>query len=162
MEPMLILGVPVFILIGAVAFVVNGRRRVRRAAAFTRRSVVTTAEVIGLDLRPTYRISTDNLDTHGSHWFPTVRFLLPDGQQLEAETVVGSAPLPPAKVGERVAVRYDPRNPTHVHLDSGLAQPKVIGWMHVALGVGLAGVVLFFGLVLAAMVFVLDVPIFGL
>jgi hypothetical protein len=34
--------------------------------------------------------------------------------------------------------------------------------MHVALGVGLAGVVLFFGLVLAAMVFVLDVPIFGL
>lgn len=131
-------------LVAAVAglyFGYRGRRQRSAAADFGATAVSATAEVTDLRLRhPRYNRAHDD-----GFWLPVVRFTLPDGRVVEAETLTGSMPAP-ARVGERVEVRYDPADPQRVNLARGLAQPGNLGCLMTALGVGLVGV----GLVLMA------------
>ncbi len=116
-------------------FGVHGRRQRAAASAFASSAEATTAEVTDLRLRhQRYNRKHDD-----GFWLPVVRFTLPDGRVVEAETMTGSMPAP-AKVGERVEVRYDPGDPRRVNLARGLAQPGNLGCMTTALAVGLVGV----------------------
>lgn len=110
----------------------SGGRRTRSWRTFTRTAVITKGEV--LDLR--YRHSSGRLDTddHG-YYVPLVRFSLPDGRVVEAETMLGSQPAP-AHHGEVVDVRYDPKEPTRVNLVQGrLAQGSTMGCLQIGIGV---------------------------
>jgi hypothetical protein len=129
-------------------------RLVRRAdAGFVRRSVATTAEVTDLRL-------LDNNPWDGERelaWYPVVRFALPDGRVVEAQTVYGADPAP-TRPGRTEPVRYDRDDPTRVMLARGVTQAGMLGWLFTALGaagvlVGLAAVGFWVLLVL-----VLEVP----
>ena len=136
------------------AFFLWRGRLVRRAdAGFVGRSVVTTAEVTDLRL-------LDNNQWDGERqraWYPVVRFALPDGQVVEAQTVYGADPAP-TRPGRTEPVRYDPEDPTRVVLARGATRPGTLGWMFTALGVAgiLAGLVALG--VWALFVLVLGVP----
>jgi hypothetical protein len=130
-----------------VATIVRARRTTARSDEFVRRSVLTQAEVTDLRLKYHRRQSG-----RGGAFFPVVRFDLPDGRRVDAETLVGAHPAP-ARPGERVTVRYDRDDPTRVVLASGLAGPGSMGCFRAALGV----VSLSMGLLLIAFWFLLDV-----
>lgn len=153
--PVLLIGF-FFIAVG-VWFALFGRGVARADAAFRRRAHVVEAEV--LELRTYYGEDAEIEDASGT-WrhHPVVRFPLPDGRVVEAETMTGSS-LAPAHAGERLQVRYDPSDPTHVDIVGGPAQRSMISGIHMALGVVLAltgcGALGFWALI----VLVLDVPV---
>jgi hypothetical protein len=129
-------------------------RLVRRAdAGFVRRSLVTTAEVTDLRL-----LDNNPWDgERGRAWYPVVRFALPDGRMVEAQTVYGADPAP-TRPGRTEPVRYDPEDPTRVMLARGGTQAGTLGWLFTALGV--AGVLVGLAAVgfWALLVLVLEVP----
>lgn len=140
--PMLPLLVAGLVAIGAGVFLgARGRRQRSEASAFTASARTATAEVTDLRLRH----QRYNRQHDDGFWLPVVRFSLPDGRVVEAETLTGSMPAP-ARVGEQVEVRYDPDDPRRVNLARGLAQPGNLGCLTLALATGLVGV----GLVLLA------------
>lgn len=116
-------------------FGIRGRRQRASAAAFTASAVTTTGEVTDLRLRH----QRHNREHDDGFWLPVVRFTLPDGRVVEAESMTGSMPAP-AQVGDRVEVRYDPEDPRRVNLASGLAQPGNLGCLTAVLAAGLVGV----------------------
>lgn len=129
-----LLGAAVLVLLAGAAFLGVGTRQRRRAAGLTATAVTTRAEVI--DVRP----HDPNLFFSGNRvWRPVVRFALPDGRVVEAETTVGSNPVP-ARPGDRVEVRYDPREPRRVNLAHGPAQPGTLGLLLTVLGLAMTGV----------------------
>lgn len=145
--PMLPLLVAGLVAVAAgLLFGMRGRRQRAEAAAFAATAQSATAEVTDLRLRH-QRYHRQHND---GFWLPVVRFTLPDGRVVEAETMTGSAPAP-ARVGERVEVRYDPDDPRRVNLARGFAQPGNLGCLTIALGVSLVGV----GLLVVAGWFVL-------
>jgi hypothetical protein len=103
---------------------------IRRAdTGFVGRSVATTAEVTDLRL-------LDNNPWDGereTRWYPVVRFALPDGRVVEAQTVYGADPAP-TRPGRTEPVRYDPADPTRVMLAEGAARPGTLGVMFAVLG----------------------------
>jgi hypothetical protein len=105
---------------------------IRRAdAGFVGRSVATTAEVTDLRL-------LDNNPWDGereTRWYPVVRFALPDGRVVEAQTVYGADPAP-TRPGRTEPVRYDPEDPTRVMLAHGVTRPGTLGVLFTVLGVG--------------------------
>lgn len=113
----------------------RGLRQRSEAAKFTATAATATAEVTDLRLRH----QRYNREHDDGFWLPVVRFTLPDGRVVEAETMTGAMPAP-ARVGERVEVRYDPDDPRRVNLARGLAQPGNLGCLTIALAVGLVGV----------------------
>jgi hypothetical protein len=52
---------------------------------------------------------------HPADAFPVVRFQLPDGQPVEAQSTWGSRPAR-LNEGDRVEILYDPRDPTRIRL----------------------------------------------
>lgn len=114
---------------------VRGRRQRIAASAFTATAATTTADVTDLRLRH----QRYNRQHDDGFWVPVVRFALPDGRVVEAETMTGSMPAP-ARVGERVEVRYHPDDPGRVNLARGLAQPGNLGCLTTVLAAGLVGV----------------------
>ncbi len=54
--------------------------------------------------------------TGSFYYLPTVRFRTGDGQEIEAESRLGSNP-PPGRPGDVVALRFDPRRPERFRLD---------------------------------------------
>lgn len=116
-------------------FAAHGRRQRAAAAAFDSSAALATAEVTDLRLRH----QRYNREHDDGFWLPVVRFTLPDGRVVEAETMTGSMPAP-AQVGERVEVRYDPEDPRRVNLARGLSQPGNLGCMTTVLAGGLVGV----------------------
>lgn len=132
---LVVLGVGVYLL---------GYARRRRSAAreFLAGALPAPAEVTDLRLRqPRYNREHDD-----GFWVPVVRFALPDGRVVEAETMTGTNPAP-ARVGDRVEVRYDPSDPRRVNLAAGPAQPGAVGCVLTGLAVAF---VVFGGLLLAA------------
>lgn len=130
-----------FILIGGLVaivaglwFVSQGRKRMRRYAEFKANSAQTTAVVTDLRFRRTRRGVDDERE---AYWVPVVRFELPDGRTMEAESMVGSTPTP-FDAGDEVPVSYDPADPSRVSVTEGLAQPSTLGGLHVALGIFMA------------------------
>lgn len=153
--PMLPLLVAGLVAVGAgLVFGVRGGRQRSDASAFTASARTATAEVTDLRLRH----QRYNREHDDGFWLPVVRFTLPDGRVVEAETLTGSMPAP-ARVGEQVEVRYDPEDPRRVNLAHGLAQPGNLGCLTTALAVGLVGV----GLVILAGWFlltqVIEIPV---
>lgn len=129
MLPLLVSGV--IAIAGGVYFLAWGRRQRRAAASFDSDALPAVADVTDLRLRhQTYNQKHDD-----GFWVPVVRFSLPDGRVVESETLVGAMPAP-AKVGDRVQVRYDPADPQRVNLAAGPAQPGALGCLWTALGVG--------------------------
>lgn len=127
-------------------FGVQGGRHRAAGRAFDATAQTASAEVTDLRLRRS-RFTREHDD---GYWVPVVRFVLPDGRVVEAETLTGAAPAP-ARVGDRVEVRYDAGDPERVNLATGLAQPGNLGCLQQALAGGLVGV----GLVVVAAWFLL-------
>ncbi len=126
---------------GAV-LVAAGVRQRRAGRRLRRDGVVVEAEVTGLEyLRP----QTTATPTSG-RFFPVVRFRTTTGRVVEARTLVGADPAP-ARTGDRVQVRYDPREPRRVELASGPTNSGTLGCLWIAVGVGLTGVAVVLGLV---------------
>lgn len=117
-------------------FAVRGSRQRRAAAGFTATARPATAQVTDLRLR----YQRYNREHDDGFWVPVVRFSLPDGRVVEAETLTGSMPAP-AQVGDKVEVAYDPADPRRVNLARGVAQPGNLGclWGALAGGLGLVG-----------------------
>ncbi len=131
--PLLLSGVVA--LAGGGYFLAWGRRQRRAAGSFDARARPAVADVTDLRLRH----QTSNREHDDGFWVPVVRFSLPNGRVVEAETLIGSMPAP-ATVGERVQVRYDPADPERVNLAAGPAQPGALGALWTALAVGLIGI----------------------
>jgi len=128
--------VPVgFALLGALAlwFSIHQRRAVQgfKARAARASGVCTSvrSQVMGTVGDPTVL------------YFPVVRFTLPDGREVEAETAVGTSP-PAAQAGQHVTVLYDPDRPTSIRLEGFRADGTLV---HAVFGV-IGGVFLVFGL----------------
>jgi hypothetical protein len=111
-----------------------------REVAFRLNSVGTLAEVVGFAGSSSGRGSGDTRFTYA----PVFVFTLPDGTEQRAESRVGSS-SPGLRVGDRIAVRYDPARPARAEmvgfLDSwGLA--AIFGTFGALLGLGTFGGVL--------------------
>ncbi len=129
MLPLLVSGIVA--IAAGMYFLVWGRRQRRAAARFDAHALLAVAEVTDLRLRR----QSYNREHDDGFWVPVVRFSLPDGRVVESETLVGSMPAP-ARVGDRVQVRYDAADPQRVNLAAGPAQPGALGCLWTALGVG--------------------------
>jgi hypothetical protein len=124
------------LLVGALAIAAGAffwwrGRLIRRAdAGFVAGSVATTAEVTDLRL-----LDNNPLDgERETRWYPVVRFALPGGRVVEAQTLYGADPAP-TRPGRTEPVRYDPADPTRVMLDRGAGRPGTLGAMFTVLGV---------------------------
>lgn len=106
----LMLGAAGLALVVSVLLALRGARQRRIAARFAEAAVAGTAEV--LEARPKDVAVAGEPTTI---YFHLVRVALPDGSTTTAETMAGTQP-PVPRVGERVAVRYDPDHPERVVL----------------------------------------------
>jgi ABC-type amino acid transport substrate-binding protein len=95
---------------GAAAMATRGLRERRTAVQVAERAVGADAEVLELSAKD---ISVAGDPT--TLYYPIVRFTPVDGEPVEAECLTG-VEAPPPHVGELVAVRYDPEQPSHVEL----------------------------------------------
>jgi hypothetical protein len=117
------IGVILTFLGGAVIFNTRDfRRRARRG----------WGQVIRLRMNQTGGSRRERRNSAVYH--PILRFTTVDGQTVEAESPVGGNP-PPARPGERVAIMYDPGDPTQVRIDSPMGSGTLLG--AVFMGVGL-------------------------
>lgn len=106
-----LLGAAGLALVFSVLLALRGVRERRLAAAFAERAVATTAEVLEARAKDVAMAGEP-----ATIYFHLVRFALPDGEQVTAETMAGIEP-PVPRVGDRVEVRYDPEHPGRVALD---------------------------------------------
>jgi Protein of unknown function (DUF3592) len=134
-------------------FLRSARRARGAGAAFLRDAVTARADVV--DVREKYRPRAES-DSMPSY-FPVVVFTLPDGRVVESEVMVGARPAP-ARVGDRVEVRYDPVDPRRVTLARGLASLGAAGCFATGLAVALWLVGGFLAALWVLLVLVLKVP----
>jgi len=135
--------------------IVRGRQGRQAGQVFKVTARTARAEVTELRLKYGY---SGNVDGGSGAFFPVVRFTLPDGRVVEAETMTGAHPAP-ARVGKTVQVRYDPDNPHRVSLAKGMAQPGNVGTFQVGMGcaiIAVGALVLGFW---ALIVLVLEIPL---
>jgi hypothetical protein len=78
----------------------------------------------------------------GGVYHPVVVFRTADGQQVRTETPSGSYP-PPARVGERVEVIYDPANPRNLALYPLRKSETVLPVVMVVVGAAVIAYVIF-------------------
>jgi hypothetical protein len=104
------LGAAGLALVVSVLLALRGARERRLARHFEARAVAGTAEVV--EARPK---DVAVAGEPATIYFHLVRLALPDGSTTTAETMAGTQP-PVPRVGERVAVRYDPEHPERVVL----------------------------------------------
>ena len=133
----------------AVLAFVAGASAMRRASAqdegmneMVERGVSTSAMVVELDSS----VSGSGSDST-TYWHPVVEFTTHNGEAVRARTMNGSTPAP-ARVGQRVQVRYLPERPDRVLLEGvRRADPRTEtgGWR--VIGCGLIG----FAVLLCAM-----------
>lgn len=133
----------------------RGRGVISDDEKFVRSAQQTDAEVLEVRTRYPDPVHRD----HDDWWYvPVVRFALPDGRVVEAETMTGSRPAP-ATEGQQVRVRYDPADPTRVSLAQGLAQKSNLGGLQMALGIGISVLGLMMLGFWALIVLVLKIPV---
>lgn len=116
--------------LGAWALLAGLRRR-RVATSFLDRACETDAELVELRAKD-LSLRAEPVTVY----FAVVRFVLPDGEVVEAETVNGSTTAP-GVAGDRVAVRYDPEEPHRVSLVSGEDEAEGAGSTAFVVGRGL-------------------------
>ena len=111
---LILLGTGALLLVLAAALFARGLRQRRVAEGFRDRAVETEAEVVGLAAKDVGLGSSPD-----TRYFLRVRFTTNpgggEGEDVEAETLT-DAPYPPPRVGDRVAVAYDPEHPRRVDL----------------------------------------------
>jgi Protein of unknown function (DUF3592) len=73
----------------------------------------------------------------GMVYMPTVEFTTADGTSVKATSHIGTNPRP-GKVGDRVTVFYDPRNPERVRVQSGKATMTCMETAFMLFGGGVA------------------------
>jgi hypothetical protein len=122
-----------FVAVG-VLFVGVGVRNLRADRRLRRRGRSADAEIT--DIRYEWR------GTPGERSlipFAVLRFALPDGRTVETRSGYGLS-WPPAKVGDRVEIVYDPENPGRARIVRGLtgAAPTILGVGMIVLGTLLA------------------------
>lgn len=106
---LLLLGSAALLLLLALALLLKGVAVRRSAEGFRSRAVETTATVVAVDAKDiSLRAQPD------TRYFPRVRFV-PDGgvEPVEADTLT-AVPAPPPRVGESLAIAYDPERPDRV------------------------------------------------
>lgn len=148
----LLVGVPLAILAGGIWVIVLGRRG-QAGGRTVRQEWVRTSGVIE-SLREHYPQSVHHQTSDQPWYSPVVRFQLPDGRQVQAESQTGSRPAP-GRVGEAIPLYYDPKDPRKVQVDAGLATPGragnwfvVLGWLMIAISLVFLGFMALLKLVL--------------
>ena len=105
----------VFVAAGAVQ-VLRALLAMAREGAFTRGSAAVEGEVTDVRVYKRERSRGSEGGTYTvTTYAPVLRFLLPDGRQVDAESYEEVKRSPPS--GARVAVRYDPEDPTRCRVD---------------------------------------------
>lgn len=112
----------VFVAFG-VLFAVLGVRNQRSNLRFTRSASQASAQVTDLRMRSIGPRSDSSIA-----YFPVVRFDLPDGRTVEAETSTGTSWSRP-KPGTPVEVLYDPQNPADVRIAGKVGGALMNGFM---------------------------------
>src|SRR4051794_18489947 len=82
--------------------------------------------------------------------FPIVRFELPDGRTVEAQSRYGSRPAP-AEEGDSVTILYDPADPSRIELPGAKGTGVLLNALLGVVGGGL----LIFGLVFGAILYLI-------
>jgi hypothetical protein len=120
----------ILVTIGVILAVVGGAV-VLNARDFRRRAHRGQGRVVRL--RAT-RTGVSGSDRRGSAvYHPILRFTTADGEQVEAESPIGSNP-PPAKLGEQVSILYDSADPTQVRIDSARGGGMLLGGILIGIG----------------------------
>lgn len=114
----------VFVAVGALLAVL-GVRNLRASNRFIRTAGEASGEVTDVRTRAVGHGSDSNL----AH-FPVVRFQLPDGRVVEAETDTGVNFKRP-RAGQPVTVLYDPADPTHARIAGSVSGGIVHGFLTV-------------------------------
>jgi len=107
---LILLGTGGVLLVLAAVLFARGLRQRRIAEGFRDRAMETEGEVVGLAAKDVGLGTSPD-----TRYFLRVRFTPADGSPVEAETLT-DAPYPPPRVGDRVAVAYDPEHPRRVDL----------------------------------------------
>jgi hypothetical protein len=124
--------IPVIFVIVGIGVVIASVRGLARAHRFERTAQRTNALVTDLRWKQTGGGSSSSSSRVA---YPVLRFELPDGRSVEAESTFGSNP-PPARDGDTVTVLYDPADPTDARVEGFLSS----GRLHAVVGllIGLA------------------------
>jgi hypothetical protein len=105
-----LLGVGAVLLVLAAVLFLRGLGQRRVAAGFRERAVQVRAEVAAIEAKDVSLVGEPD-----TRYFLTVRFTPAGGPPVETETLT-DAPYPPPRVGDRVAVAYDPQHPDRADL----------------------------------------------
>jgi hypothetical protein len=130
---LLLLGAGAVLLVVAAVLFGRGIRQRRVAEGFRDRAVEVQAEVVGLEAKDVSIGSAPD-----TRYFLRVRFTPAGGDPVETETMT-DAPYPPPRVGEPVAVAYDPEHPRRADLVAtertvdGVGRTSfLLGWLTLA------------------------------
>jgi hypothetical protein len=104
-----------------------------------RATVPATGTVVGLRRRG---------GDPGPSWFPVVRFQLPDGRTVEAESTWGSRPAR-VREGDSIELLYDPADPTTIRLPGEQAAGAFFAVALILTGAGLVVLGVLLGVVFA-------------
>jgi len=115
-----------FLVLGGALIVAAARMR-RGDRSFARTAERATGTVIGVRWR--------GGDTPSA--FPLVRYTLPDGRTVEAQSGYGGRTAPPE--GSAVDVLYDPADPARIELAGGRATGTFLAVILGFMGAGLLG-----------------------
>ncbi|WP_405147900.1 DUF3592 domain-containing protein [Sphaerisporangium sp. NBC_01403] len=120
-------------IIGAIGLTmaVLGGAVILNARDFRRRARRGRGQVVRL--RAVRTGGTRRERRHSAVYHPVLRFTTDNGEQVEAESPVGSNP-PPASPGDRVPIIYDPADPTQVRIDSALGGGTLLGTLLIGFG----------------------------
>ena len=144
----LLLGSAVLILLLGLGLMLKGRAVRRSAESFRSRAVAVTATVVSLEAKDLSLGAAPD-----THYFPRVSYRVAGSDEpVEAQTLT-DVPAPPPRVGEAIAVAYDPEHPERVDVVATQAEGEGAGrtWflmasltVLVALGVAAAWLLLVF------------------
>ncbi len=146
----------VFVAIGVA--LTRSTRRFLRVAERTRGTVVSLRLRVGSSISsgpsaPPPTTPPTAGDAGGSRqsraYVPTVTFTTRQGEELTAESRIGSNP-PAGRVGHEVGVLYDPADPSEFRIDSFLGRGKIGGPAFMFIGGGIALIAVLLAVIAAA------------
>lgn len=132
MEAFLLIGIAIAAI--GVGAMVYGRRRSGAARRIRRSWTRSHGRVVAMQTHQ--RAGWTQNDDNQPWYHPVVEYTLPDGSPIRAESATGAKPAP-AKVGDDIALYYDPAAPEEMMVDAGLASPGMTGTGFVVIGVGM-------------------------
>ena len=116
---------------GAVFLAVGLIIRASGRGRFHGRAESAEGRIVGVDSAGTRTYGTGL--TGGVIYRPTVTFTTSDGREVTATSPIGTNPRP-GNVGDAVPVRYDPRNPQRIRVDTVRARGGCVQSVFIAIG----------------------------